>query len=71
MLLNQAPDSDEELEIDDDTKIILIDKQVNYSLLLFLLSSHFHFSRILGMTVMTQITHLVVQLLQMITRPRG
>ena len=33
MLLNQAPDSDEELEIDDETKIILIDKQVNFSLL--------------------------------------
>ena len=31
--LNQAPDSDEELEIDDDTKIILIDKQVTAALL--------------------------------------
>ena len=33
--LNQAPDSDEELEIDDDTKIILIDKQVTASYYLF------------------------------------
>ena len=38
MLLNQAPDSDEELEIDDDTKIILIDKQVSAVCLLFLIS---------------------------------
>ena len=41
-LLNQAPDSDEELEIDDDTKIILIDKQVTAVFAFCPSSPHFY-----------------------------
>ena len=67
--LHQAPDSDEELEIDDDTKIILIDKEVGAAFCFLLLM--FYFFRILGMTVMTQITHRVVMVVWRIFLPRG
>ena len=46
MSLNQAPDSDEELEIDDDTKIILIDKQVTAVHFSFFFSLYLYFARI-------------------------
>ena len=67
--LNQAPDSDEELEIDDDTKIILIDKEVAAAFCYLLVM--FYVFRILGMTAMIRITHRVVMLVWRIFLPRG
>ena len=66
----QAPDSDEEFEIEEDTKVILLDKQVCWTIFWSLLENKI--TRTLEKTTATtQTTHLVAMVAWMTILPRG